>query len=104
MRQEHAQRNHTLLALRAFLRLELHWLRTGVSWYEAKTAIVRDAIRQYEPALVQGFIPKLAVETPNVGILSGSTRIDEVQLCSSYTLDIAISMLSSTNTWGRAVR
>jgi hypothetical protein len=36
-----------LLALRAFLRLEVHRLRTGVSWYEAKAAIVRDAIRHY---------------------------------------------------------
>ena len=36
---------HLLLALRAFLRLEVYRLRTGVSWYEAKAAIVRDAIR-----------------------------------------------------------
>ena len=36
-----------LLALRAFLRLEVHRLRTGVSWCEAKAAIVRDAIRHY---------------------------------------------------------
>jgi putative transposase len=36
-----------LLALRAFLRLEVYRLRTGVSWYEAKAAIVRDAIRHY---------------------------------------------------------
>jgi putative transposase len=47
VRQEQAQRNHILLALRAFLRLELHRLRTGVSWHEAKTVIVREAIRQY---------------------------------------------------------
>jgi putative transposase len=45
MCQEQAQRNHILLALPAFLRLELHRLRTGVSWDAAKTAIVRDAIR-----------------------------------------------------------
>jgi len=38
---------HLLLALRAFLRLEVYRLRTGVSWYEAKAAIVRDAIRHY---------------------------------------------------------
>jgi len=29
------------------LRLEVYRLRTGVSWYEAKAAIVRDAIRSY---------------------------------------------------------
>jgi putative transposase len=38
---------HLLLALRAFLRLEVYRLRTGLSWYEAKAAIVRDAIRHY---------------------------------------------------------
>jgi putative transposase len=29
------------------LRLEVHRLRTGVSWYEAKAAIIRSAIREY---------------------------------------------------------
>ena len=38
---------HLLLCLRAFLRLEVYHLRTGVSWYEAKLSIVRDAIRSY---------------------------------------------------------
>jgi len=38
---------HLLLALRAFLRLEVYRLRTGVSWYEAKLAILREAIRAY---------------------------------------------------------
>jgi putative transposase len=42
-----AQRNHIGLALRAFLRLESHRLRTGTSWFEAKAAIVREAIRAY---------------------------------------------------------
>lgn len=42
-----AQRNHIGFALRAFLRLECHRLRTGVSWFEAKTSIVREAIRAY---------------------------------------------------------
>jgi putative transposase len=27
--------------------LEVHRFKTGVSWYEAKTTIIRDAIRQY---------------------------------------------------------
>ena len=38
---------HLLLALRAFLRLEVYRLRAGVNWYEAKLAIVREAIRAY---------------------------------------------------------
>jgi putative transposase len=42
-----AQRGHIQLALRAFVRLEAHWLRTGVSWYAAKTDIIRIAIREY---------------------------------------------------------
>src|SRR6266567_346060 len=42
-----AQRNHIGLALRAFLRLEVHCFARGVSWFEAKTAIIRDAVRAY---------------------------------------------------------
>jgi hypothetical protein len=38
---------HLLLALWAFLRLEAYRLRTSVSWYEAKAAILREAIRCY---------------------------------------------------------
>jgi hypothetical protein len=44
---EEAQRGHIQLSLRAFVRLEAHWLRTGVSWYAAKTDIIRTAIREY---------------------------------------------------------
>jgi len=47
VRSSRAQRNHIGLSIRAFLRLELHWSTTGISWYEAKLAIVRDAIRAY---------------------------------------------------------
>ena len=46
-RQETPQRNHIGLALRAFLRLEVHRLRTGISLFEAKANIIRDAIRSY---------------------------------------------------------
>jgi len=42
-----AQRNHIGLALRAFLRLEIHCFTRGVSWVEAKTAIIRGAVRAY---------------------------------------------------------
>lgn len=47
VRSSQAQRNHILLALRAFLRLELNRIRNHVSWYQAKVDIVRDAIHDY---------------------------------------------------------
>lgn len=46
-RSSRPQRNHIGLAIRAFARLSWHFYTTGVSWYEAKTAIVREAIRAY---------------------------------------------------------
>lgn len=46
-RLEVAQRNHIGLAIRAFVRLELYRLHTGVSWFEAKNSIIRSAIRAY---------------------------------------------------------
>ena len=42
-----AQRNHIGLALRAFLRFETHCFAHGISWVEAKTAILREAVRAY---------------------------------------------------------
>jgi hypothetical protein len=36
VRRTVAQKNHFLYALRAFLRLEVHKWRTGISWYQAK--------------------------------------------------------------------
>lgn len=47
VRSSLAQRNHILLALRAFLCLETHRLQTGLSWDQAKLDIVRDAMRDY---------------------------------------------------------
>jgi putative transposase len=54
-RSTQAQRNHIGLALRAFLRLESHRLQTGTLWFEAKTAIIRQAVRAYlaQPLYVQ---------------------------------------------------
>jgi hypothetical protein len=46
-RSERAQRNHIELALRAFLRLEYHCFVKGISWFEAKISIVRNAVRAY---------------------------------------------------------
>ena len=45
VRSAKAQRNHIGLALRAFLRFEAHCFPRGVSRVEAKTAILRDAVR-----------------------------------------------------------
>jgi hypothetical protein len=42
-----AQRNHIGLAVRAFVRLEWHRWSTGVSWFEAKARVIRDAVRHY---------------------------------------------------------
>lgn len=42
-----SQRTHIGLALRAFVRLETHRFTTGVTWFEAKWDIIRDAVRDY---------------------------------------------------------
>lgn len=47
VRAAKAQRNHIGMALRAFLRLERHCYHTGISWFEAKTSIIREAVRNY---------------------------------------------------------
>ena len=47
VRAARAQRNHIGLALRAFLRLEIHCYQKGISWFEAKTSIIREAVRAY---------------------------------------------------------
>jgi hypothetical protein len=47
VRSRRAWRNHIGLALRAFLRIESHCYHTGISWFEAKTAIIREAVRAY---------------------------------------------------------
>ena len=44
-RLEVSQRNHIALALRAFVRLEVHRLQTGISCFEAKASIIRLALR-----------------------------------------------------------
>src|SRR5206468_11915338 len=46
-RSRRAQRNHIGLALRAFLRLEVHCYEKGISWFEAKTSIIREAVTAY---------------------------------------------------------
>lgn len=41
------QRNHIGLAIRAYVRLEIHRYRTGISRFEAKFSIIREALRRY---------------------------------------------------------
>jgi hypothetical protein len=47
VRSDRAQRNHIGLAIRAFLRLEWHFFTTGVSLFEAKWGLLREAVRIY---------------------------------------------------------
>ncbi len=42
-----AQRAHIMFSLRAFIRMEVERLKRGISWFEFKRRIVRDAIRAY---------------------------------------------------------
>jgi putative transposase len=42
-----AQRNHIGLSIRAFLRLEYHCFALGLSWFEAKLDVIRNAVRTY---------------------------------------------------------
>ena len=46
--------SHVQLSIRAFIRLEIHRLQTGVSWYEAKISIIRGAVSNYikEPIFI----------------------------------------------------
>lgn len=47
VRAARAQRNHIGLCVRAFLRLEQPCYHAGIRWFEAKTAIIRPAVRAY---------------------------------------------------------
>jgi DDE superfamily endonuclease len=47
MRRARAQRNHIGLAIRAFLRLEVWCFRHWTTWLDAKTDVIRDAVRAY---------------------------------------------------------
>ena len=57
VRSSRAQRHHIGFAIRAFLRLEMHWFNTGISWYEAKLSIVRNAGRSYLAAPTITLLP-----------------------------------------------
>lgn len=46
-RKARAQRNHIWCSIHAFIILEIHRIKTGITWQEAKLSIARDAIQQY---------------------------------------------------------
>lgn len=46
-RRARSQRNHIGCAIRAFVRLEWHRCTTGVSWFEAKWSVFREAVRAF---------------------------------------------------------
>jgi IS4 transposase len=46
-RKKESQRAHVMLALRAFLRLEVQRIKNGISWFESKTKIHRVASKIY---------------------------------------------------------
>ena len=47
LRGARAQRTHIGLALRAFLRIESYCFHRGISWFAAKSQIIRQAVRHY---------------------------------------------------------
>ena len=59
-RSARAQRNHIGMALRAFLRLEWNFFTTGISCYEAKKRVVREAVRTYLSEPLYG-LPKQSI-------------------------------------------
>lgn len=56
-RRRRAWQNHINLCLRAFLRIESHCYRTGISWFEAKNNIIRAAVRAYLANPLYSLIP-----------------------------------------------
>jgi hypothetical protein len=56
-RRRRPWQNHINLCLRAFLRIESHCYRTGISWFEAKTSIIRAAVRAYLANPLYSLIP-----------------------------------------------
>jgi putative transposase len=46
-RSAKAQRNHIGWSLRAFLRMECHCFALGISWFQAKLDVIRQAVRSY---------------------------------------------------------
>jgi hypothetical protein len=47
VRRIRGQLNHIGLSIRAFVRLEYHRIKSGISWFQAKNGIYREAVRKY---------------------------------------------------------
>ena len=47
MRSSRSQKNHIGMAIRAMARMTWTFYKTGISQYELKRSIVRDAVRKY---------------------------------------------------------
>ena len=56
-RRRRPWQNHINLSLRAFLRLESHCYHNGISWFEAKTSIIRAAVTAYLSNPLYSLIP-----------------------------------------------
>jgi hypothetical protein len=56
-RRRRVWRNHINLCLRAFLRIESHCYHKGISWFEAKTSIIRSAVMAYLANPLYSLIP-----------------------------------------------
>ena len=56
-RRRRPWQNHINLCLRAFLRIESHCYHKGISWFEAKTSIIRAAVRAYLANPLYSLIP-----------------------------------------------
>ena len=46
-RRNNVQRAHSLMALRAFLRFEIQRIKTGITWFETKLSITRNAVNKF---------------------------------------------------------
>jgi IS4 transposase len=46
-RRNNVQRAHIMMALRAFLRFEIQRITTGITWFETKLSITRNAVNQF---------------------------------------------------------
>lgn len=46
-RNQRSQRNHIFCSILAFVALEVKRIKTGVTWYETKRQIIKEAIGQY---------------------------------------------------------
>jgi putative transposase len=46
-RRNSVQRAHIMMALRAFLRFEIQRITTGITWFETKLSITRNAVSQF---------------------------------------------------------